>query len=90
MALFALTVIAATGLLAYGLMRFYPEGTMKWFRRIMLSRKLIFGILALASAWIFIASGYGPLIFLGALVVLGFWLYFFTEDPHEEVARWIG
>lgn len=75
-----LVAIAVTALL---LLYFFPEATERWVRRVMLARKVVFGILAIVLALFLLATGAATLMLLGgAIILLG--LLWVLTDPNDE------
>lgn len=73
-----------------GLLRFYPEQTRRALRIINTSRAVVFGVLWVSTAAVFVASGSPMLVFLGVLMFVLVFVQILVEDLHIKAREVIG
>lgn len=66
---------------AYGLYRYFPNATRRWFYRIQAARKTIFTLFYLATTLVLLLSGVSYLIFAGIIMAGLAALQLLLEDP---------
>ncbi|QCW05234.1 hypothetical protein [Natrinema pallidum] len=77
-----LYLLVAVGV-AYGLYRYFPTATKRWFRRIKTARKAVFSTLFAVTTLILLISGVSYLVVLGISMAVLAALQIILEDPLE-------
>lgn len=77
-------LIVAFGV-AFALVSLYPDTTERWLRRLMLARKVIFGIGLFIFAVFLVATGASYLPFIGGALLVIIFVYLLV-DPENELA----
>jgi len=77
-------------LIAVGLLRFFPEGTRRALRFINASRALVFGIIWVSTALVFVSSGAWLLVVAGLLMLVLVFVQVFIDDLHIKAREAIG
>ena len=80
----AVAVLLAIGIAVLLYWR-YPRATRRWFRRIRLTRKVLWSVFLIALAIFFLQSGILSFVIVGAVVVGYAVLYVLYEEPHEVI-----
>lgn len=80
-----LFAIAAAVIGALALIRFFPEETRRWFKRIRKARMVVFGIFGVLVALAFISSGSPLLMLVGGLMLLYGVLWLIFDDVLDSV-----
>ncbi len=76
--------------IAVGLLRFYPDETRRALRFINASRALVFGLVWVLTAVVFVASGSLGLVTLGVLMFVLVFVQIAVEDLHTRALEVIG
>lgn len=71
--------------IAFGLLRTYPDSTLRWFRRMQLGAKAFYALIAVSTFAVFVWSGILYLQFLGVLILVAVLLSVLTDDSLMEV-----
>lgn len=75
--------------LGYAIIKFFPNASKRWFRRVRSAQKLLFTIAYIATTAALLISGVAWLMFLGVVFVgIGVLIYEF-EEPQEEFKSWM-
>lgn len=86
--MFEFLLILLALVIAYVLADRYPEMTQRWYARVVACRMVILGLVAVIIAFVFLGSGYLPLMLLGFLMFVYLGLFLLLDNPHKEVIRW--
>lgn len=82
----AILILAAVIVLALIVAYWFPEFTRRWLKNILFARRIVFGAAALLVAFIFIGTGWWPLVLIGAFTfAVAAWLGYFQYIRGEEV-----
>lgn len=90
MAVQALLLVALAVAVAWGLLRYFPDETMAALRFINTSRALVFGVLLLSTALVFIASGSPLLIVAGMAILVFLVVQILVDGVHTRVLEMVG
>ena len=87
----AFLLVAAVALVAFLLVRFFPNASQYWFNRIMTAKTVLVGALWLIIAFVFLWSGLWYLVAAGALIYLAAFLWLGFRHPNivQEARSWI-
>lgn len=70
------------------LWHFFPEGTEKWLTRVLIARKLVFGVGLIILSLFLLSTGALGLMLVGGLILLLIVLYL-LDDPNGELETYI-
>ena len=80
----ALGVVAAA-VVAAVLVSLFPEGTERWLNRLLLARKVVFGIAVFILALFLLATGTALLPFIGGAILVLIFAYLLI-DPENQLS----
>lgn len=80
-----LVVLAAVVVLGILWVRRNPQSAERFLHGVLLTRMVLFGILALALALVLVFTGIWWLVLVGAVLLLLIWLYVLVFEPHWDV-----
>lgn len=75
-------------LVALALWHFFPEGTERWLTRVLIARKLVFGVGLVILSLFLLSTGAFGLMLVGGVILLLIVLYL-LDDPHGELEKYI-
>lgn len=79
---FVLLLAVAAGV---AMLILFPEETVTWFERARTARTIVFGIAGVIIAFVFIGSGYTPLVIVGFLMLVYGVIWVLVDRPDEMV-----
>lgn len=80
-----LVVLAAVVVLGTLWVRRNPRSAERFLNGVLLTRMVLFGILAIALALVLVFTGIWWLILVGAVLLLLIWVYVLVFEPHRDV-----
>lgn len=75
--------------LGYAIIKLFPDGSRRWFRRVRSAQTILFTIAYVATTLALLISGVLSLMFLGVVFVGAGVLIYEFEEPQEEFKSWM-